>query len=326
MSTEQITTSNLAQLEETYKLEQKPDRNLFLRATNEKNIATLNHLNNLVYQSIGNAVDGKGDFGFDTSQLSPEIIKTLRNLHKLKLSKANPEMEITEFSHRKPEVSIIQKPCDLIVSCPYSGETFTGGVSILEMLKHKHPNFTGKSVFLGQGSASKPCPNGFEIETAIKIAKENKALIMGGTGIKNSLMEEFCKKYLEYADPDKASLTCITPPELMDTSKPHFEKPFYTDDNHQVLPEYKGKVISLVAPNLGQRLGLFHYLTTKGKPNTGEVGFKYGGNGTFAELYAILLQLAICPELGTFDKIHFSKNGLWDESSVYFAKKLNIKI
>lgn len=146
---------------------------------------------------------------------------------------------------------------------------------------------------------------------------------MGGTGIKNSLMEEFIKRYLSA---EGESVICITPPELMDTTKPHFEKPFYTNDNHQVLPEYEGKVMSLVAPNLGQRLALFHYLTTKGKPNTGEVGFKYGGNGTFAELYAILLQLAVCPELGSFNKIHFTRNGLWDKSSMHFAKQLNIKI
>lgn len=174
MSLEQTTISNISQLESTFQLQEKPDRNLYLRKKYTREISTLVNLNNLVYQSISHAVEGKGDFGFNTSQFSPEIIETLKNLHSQKLSRANPEMEPLEFDNRKLEDPIIQKPCDLIASCPYSEEKFMGGKDILEMLKHKLPNFTGKEVYLGQGSASKPCPNGYEIETAIKIAKEKK--------------------------------------------------------------------------------------------------------------------------------------------------------
>ena len=330
MSSEQATISSTEQLEQAFKLQQKPDRNLYLLQKYQKEIAMSGDFGNIVKESIYRGTRGMSDFGFDKSNFTPQIIATLRDLHSKGLSKADPDLEFEGYNDNTKESFIIQKPCDLEVSCPYTGETIKGGPRILEMLRHRLPNMSDKKAFVIQGSASKPCPKDYDIQTGIEIAKENKILISGGTGMDNSVMNRASKAYLDYNESvqskQEGNLICVTLPSLMDTSVKHFEKPFFTDSEHKVLPEYEGRVISLVAPNLPQRLALFQYIATQGKANNGEIGFKTGGNGSAEEGLKTMLQQAACPELGSYSKIHLSKTGLWDNYFTHLSQIFNVKL
>jgi hypothetical protein len=328
MSSEQIFTSK-AQPEKEFKLIQKPDLNKHLLQKYREQIELSSHFGAVVNESIHRGINGLGDFGIDKSKFTPEIIATLKDLHSRGLSKANPDLEFEGYYDQNTQDNfIIQKPCDLEISCPYTGETIKGGPKILEMLKLKLPTMLDRKAFVIQGSASKPCPKGYDIEIGAEIARENKIMISGGTGIENSVMERTAKGNLDNSEEAKKQgvLICLTLPSLMDTSVKHFEKPFFTDGEHKVLPEYEGRVISLVTPNLPQRLALFQYIATQGRSNNGEIGFKTGGPGTADEGYKTILQQVACPELGSYSKIHLSKTGLWNNYFAHLSKIFNIKI
>jgi hypothetical protein len=263
----------------------------------------------------------------NSTNFTPEIIATLRDLHAKGLSKANPDLKFEGYHEDKTEDFIIQKPCQLEVSCPHTGENYVGGPKILEMLRSKLPKMSDKKAFLIQGSASKPCPKDYDMLTGASIAKENKILITGGTGMDNSVMDRTTKSYIDSNEAqEEGILICVTIPSLMDTSVKHFEKPFFTDGEHRILPKYQDRVISLVAQNLPQRLALFQYITTQGKSNNGEIGFKTGGNRSADEGLKTMIQLAVCPELGSYSRVHLSKTGLWNSYFDHLSEMLNVKI
>jgi hypothetical protein len=297
---------------------QKPNRELYLRKANEDHIIQLARNNIIVNWSIDHATKGKGQFGFDTSKFTPEAVKQFRKMNELKLSLANPDLPFDPTMFDKDldqKDSIIQTPDQLEVSCAHSNVVYRGREEILRMIENKIPGFIDKERVLMQGSASRPCEQGFDIKRAMEMARNGKLLISGGTGMPGSAMYNYANKMLE----EGGYVIFITLPELTDSSAEHYEHPI-----DMVKPEYRDKVLSLVAKDLWQRLALFHFITTLGEENFGEVIFDWGGNGTFAELYAILLQLKISPKLGTFRNINLTETGLWNDPFKHFVESLNL--
>jgi hypothetical protein len=312
MSIEQTIVSQKTQLEHTLQLEEKQDRYLNLRKKHFNEIQTANAAGDVVEEAIFRGTRGLGEFGIDKTHFTPKVLQKLRQLHSLGYSKANLDLEFTGYLHTPVEgrYDIIQNPDDLEISCPFSGLIYKGGSSILDFVKHKLPAFEGKKVCVVQGSATKPCHDDYDIELGTKLAKERKILITGGTGLPGSVMDRVVEAYLK-AQGD--GLLCATPESLMDVSAIHSERASFMDDNNQVLPEYKGRAMTVVTKNLPQRMGFFQYAANQSEIDNGIfVGLK-GGSGTKHEKLMKELMEKTSRDLGTYGETQYCKSGLWND-------------